>query len=157
VPQQKARSQGGLFVIQLLYSDLRRQKKGSYSSGFAAAALRLMPNLFQRLPVSVDRNDSEGVCRNDHHDTVQPFDARLDTTVALNFSLTDEVEPDACAMLEDTIPANELQVAVADVALRAAVFTMLGPGCLGLVFSHCSSLRRLGLNVASQTEQLNMG
>jgi hypothetical protein len=86
---------------------------------------------------------------------MQPFDTWLDASVALHFSLTDEVEPDARAVLEDTVPANELQIALTDVALRASVFTVLGPGCLGLVYNHCSSFGRLWLNEVSQTGQLN--
>jgi hypothetical protein len=87
-----------------------------------------MPNLFERLPVAVDRDDGEGVCGYDHHDAMQPFNSRLDASIALHFSLTDKIEPDACAVLEDTVPANELQIAVTDVALRASVLTVFGPG-----------------------------
>ena len=52
---------------------------------------------------------------------MQPVNARLDTAKALNFPPADEIEPDACAVLEDTVPANEIQIVHTQVALRAAL------------------------------------
>jgi hypothetical protein len=52
---------------------------------------------------------------------VQPVKTRLDTAKSLHFPSADEIEPDACAVLEDTIPANEIQIAHTQVTLRAAL------------------------------------
>jgi hypothetical protein len=52
---------------------------------------------------------------------VQSVEAWFDTAKTLHFSPANEIEPDACAVLEDTIPANEIEIVNTQVALRAAL------------------------------------
>lgn len=69
---------------------------------------------------------------------MKPLEAWLGVAKALHFSLADEIEPDACAVLEDTIPANEIQIVHTQVALRAALPCM--PGKLHRSLNgHCST------------------
>jgi hypothetical protein len=92
----------------------------------------------QRSPVAVDRDDHAVIRGHYHHHSVQLVKARLHNAKTLDFSFADEVEPDACAVLEDTIPANEIYIVHAQVALRAALPGM--PCELHLSLNgHCST------------------
>ena len=98
---------------------------------------------------------------------MQPVEARLDLAKALHFSPADEIEPDTCAMLEDTVPANEIQIVHTQVALRAALPRV--PSQLHLSLNgHCSTpyggeppTRRtrsnlMGENIHPQMAQVNL-
>jgi hypothetical protein len=94
------------------------------SGGFVEAALGFVANVFEGVAVSVDGDDGEGIGCDDKDNVVQLFESRLDIAVAVDLSLADEIEPDACAMFQDAILAHKLEVAVADVALRAAMLAV---------------------------------
>jgi hypothetical protein len=69
------------------------------------------------VPVPIDRDDGVVIAVDYHHNVVQLCEARGDNPVAFNFPSANEVKPDTCAMLEDTVPANELNIIYRQVAL----------------------------------------
>jgi hypothetical protein len=108
------------------------------SGGGACASLRLTPDVAQRPPVAVDGDHHVVIRGYYHHHPVQPVKARFDIAIAFHFPPADEIEPDACAVLEDTIPANEIQIVHTQVALRSAMPRV--PSKLHLSLNvHCST------------------
>src|SRR3954453_16470266 len=94
------------------------------------------------------------VARNYQNDVVEFCEARLDKAVALHFSPSHEIEPDTCSMLEDTVPANEIQIIVRQVALGSPLSRMPAQRHFCLK-GHCSSHQvRLSLNYL-RPEQLD--
>ena len=45
--------------------------------------------------------------------------------VTLDFPPSHEIEPDTCAVLEDTVPANEIYILLRQVALRSPLLCVL--------------------------------
>jgi hypothetical protein len=88
----------------------------------------------------------------------------LGVCVSLDISFAYNVEPGACAVLEDTIPADDFQVALAQVALRSASLRVIAqpyihrfvnsPSCLlsfGTSLREKSGILFLPINYNSKT------
>jgi len=77
------------------------------------------------VPVPIDRDDGFIITTYYQNNVMQLCEARGDNPVAFNFSPAYEIEPDPCAMLEDTVPANEFNIILRQVALRCPLPPML--------------------------------